>query len=361
MATAEMTIDNIYNNILSTKKQDYVAPRSKITLEREKEDILMVNMGGEYRFPMTEHANGQLDASIAPGFITYSRWLREKGDFDTYVHNVNKALGSDAKKAQIRTVERESGGVARAVLSDMFKSIDDDIVFGTAIPAISEHSDRFKAIGGNRTDIKTYLKVVTRNPVFSIETGGKKRDFSAGFIMSNSEVGMGYCEFLAFFTDNYCNNGCIFSKSVIANVKYAHRGTRISTDFGLIMGDRVKTAEMESIRGVILDASNIACSFGGYEPIMEMIKTSAMKKISGGNHSAVIEAVSENLGLTKDECEKVKCHYDNDSGSMFAIQAAITRLAQDSGSYDRKVQLEIAGGNLLSMPDRQWSALASLA
>jgi hypothetical protein len=42
------------------------------------------------------------------------------------------------------------------------------------------------------------------------------------------------------------------------------------------------------------------------------------------------------------------------------VQAAITRLAQDAKSYDRRIELEQAGGAVLTMTDAQWNRVADL-
>ena len=365
MSTAtEMTLDNLYGGINSTRKTDFVAPRSKMQVKQSGGQINVV-AGDMVDLPMTQHAIGQLDSSIAPGFITYGKWLRENDRNDVYVENVNKALIVETKKAQIRTITKSLDGressTARAILSDVFKPIDDDIVFGTAIPVIGQFSDKFKALGGNRTDTKSFLKIITRNPVMSVETGGETREFSAGFIMSNSEVGMGFCEFMAFFTDHFCNNGIIFSKMVVADVRYAHRGARITTDFGQVMDDRIKRAEIESIRSIISEAAKTACSFDSYGEIKTLIQSSIEKRIEGHNYSALLEGVGKQFQLNQQDVEQIKTYFNPDDGNLFGVQAAVTRLAQESESYDRKIQLVNIGGQILSMSDRTWNSINALS
>lgn len=360
----EASLESLYTSIGSTRKADFVSPRSRMAVKREGGTIRL-EAGDVVDMPMTQHAIGQLDSSIAPGFVTYGKWLRDNDRQDVYVENVNRALAMETKKAQIRTVTRNIDGrdssLARAILSDVFKPIDDDLVFGTAIPVIGQYSERFKAIGGNRTDTKSYLKIITRNPVMSVTTGGRVREFSAGFIMSNSEVGMGFCEFMAFFTDHFCHNGVIFSKMVVADVKYAHRGARITTDFGLVMDDRIKRAEIESVRAVISEAAKTACSFDSYEEVKSVISSSIEKRIQGHNYSALLEGVGRQFQLNQQDVEQVKAYFNPEDGNLFGVQAAVTRLAQESESYDRKIQLEGIGGQILAMSDRTWNSINALS
>ena len=357
----EMSLTDMCRELDNRRKEDYAAPRNRMSVDREN-NRYKLNLGDRYSFPMNEHAMTQLNSSIAPGFGTYAKWLHENDRHDVYIENVNNALSNDDRKAQVRTVAGEdSQPVARAVLSDAFKAIDDDVVYGVALPVISEEADKFKAIGGRRTNLRSYLKIVTRRPVFSVNAGGRTREFSAGFIMRNSEVGMGFCEFMAFLTDSYCDNGCIFSKEVIADVKYVHRGARVGTDFGPILEDRFKQAELASIRATIAEATGMALKSEHYGKLQRWMEESAARQITAEDAGAVIDVVGQRVGLTKNEVEKVKVHFDSNDTTQFGIQAAITRLAQDVDSYDKRIALEAAGGQVAVMSDRVWESVNKLA
>ena len=341
-------------------KHDYVSARNRIQVEAVDDDVGL-SLDGKYRFQMNKHARTQLNQTIASGFATYSEWLLENGRRDIYISNVNDALTRDRKKSQVRTITMPDGRqVARGIMSDMFKPIDDDIIYGTAIPVISEFANSFRTIGGNRTDTNSYLKIVSRNPVFELNIAGRKHPFSAGFMMKNSEVGCGFCEFVAFLTDHFCSNGVIFSKTVIADVKYAHRGARISTDFGLVMEDRFKQAEIDSVRAIISEATRLACTRSSYEVFCQYILASAARKITG-DAPRTIEAVCKMLGLTNEEVENVKIHLDAADMSQFGVQAAITSYAQTVESYEKKIALEEAGGKLLEFNEKMWQSANLLA
>ena len=51
---------------------------------------------------------------------------------------------------------------------------------------------------------------------------------------------------------------------------------------------------------------------------------------------------------------------NGDESHAYGVQAAITRLAQDADSYERRVELEEAGGKVLEFSNRAWNAVASL-
>lgn len=87
----------------------------------------------------------------------------------------------------------------RAWLSTCYQRYDDDVVFGAMLDAIEDtpESTAFRSIGGYRTDSTSYIKLVTKEPLFSIFADGRERAFSPGFILSNSEVGQDIADWIS--------------------------------------------------------------------------------------------------------------------------------------------------------------------
>lgn len=363
--TKDEELSALYNHINQDQKIDYACPwnRLRIREDESEEDVkFLVNVGDEFEVPFNQHFQRQLSGTLAPGLDRYGRELLERGENKLFADNHNRLLAlGDGRKAQIRTLSNGVPQHARAFLSDAYRSIDDDVVFGEALPIIGEHKDTFQAIGGKRTDYKTYLKIVTREPSLEINSGSRIRKFHAGFILSNSEVGSGFAEFSAFLTDSFCNNGCIFSKIDIATVKFAHRGTRISTDFGEIMGSQIEKAKELEIRGLIQDATNHACDVEKLRPALDMMERAASCEITG-DPIKVLEHIGNRVKLSKSEVEKVALHFYPDETNLLGVNSAITALAQECGSYERRIELEKAGAMALNLGDsKAWSAIEGLS
>jgi len=354
----EQKLQAIWENIESERKEDYVYPRQSIKMEHAREFGRYNVMGGTNRWAVNDHCRGQINSIISAGFDNYSKTLDDLDMQDLYVRNVNEVLQESDKRSIIRTVDRGQGSVARAFVSDSFKPIDDDIVFGTALQVIGDYHARYKSIGGNRTDTKTYVKIVSKEPIFSLNVEGKNREFSAGFIMSNSEVGCGYTIFQAFLTDHYCNNGIIFSKHVVADVKYMHRGVKVETDFGLLLGDRIKEAEKASIQALICDATKLACNNDNWDALKNTLEASANVRIAG-DRAGVVEQIGRRVGLNPHERKQLPFFMEGDT--KFAIQAGITKLAQETDDYDRKIELEQAGGDVIQMNSKVWDSINTLS
>ncbi|MCJ8330929.1 MAG: hypothetical protein HRT89_03310 [Lentisphaeria bacterium] len=363
------SIQDLLSSLHTSKRRDFIAPMKRIRILNNGEDMqsrlqdeFAITLGNDdMTFGMSDFCAKQLNQRLKPGFGRYAEEL-QRAELDyLYLENVNELLMHDDRRAQVRVLENGKT-YARAVVSDKYCSIDDPIVFGTALNVLGDNAHRFKSIGGNRTDIKTYCKFVSREPVFALEIGGKTREFSAGFMISNSEVGQGTACFQAFFTDSYCNNGLIFSKSILADVNFKHIGSRIDTDFGEIFGSQISRIKQGEIAQLIDNATKIACSqeTAMLEPIIDQIMTSIERKLQGDEIAGIRNVLTAAKVPTVDH-DKVIREIDPADNSQFGIQAGLTQYAQKVENYEKRIELEKKGADVISMNDRTWKACQALS
>lgn len=360
----ELSLTELAAVLESDSKLDYAVPANHLSTwfsgENDEETRMSfpVQMRSE-NLPLTGYAADQLHSRLAPGLKSFSDHLRSNRMHETYQRTMRDVLDRTNSTFRVRTLLNDNlpERHARAVVSDKYKPIDDDVVFGTALPMVAD-SGRFQAIGGNKTDIRTACKFVERTPFLEINSGGRNRIFSLGFIMQNSEVGAGSASFSMFVTDHFCMNGCIFSKFDLAHVAYRHIGSRIDIRSGLIESSTVERAELASIQRLICEATTTAMSLSGEEKIKEMLLAASSSKVERTMDADFFVDVGKALKLTSKEAEELPLYAYNDEATKLGIQAAVTALAQTK-PYERRLELEAAGGNILSMSDRQWSALAA--
>lgn len=359
-------LTKLLEDIKETRKNDFACPRNKLSLRwRSRLDTPLEDWvgysveldGGNdgYEFPANDHFINQLVKKWT-GMTGYSRMLRDTGQQDLLVHNVNEQLVRSEGTALIRTVEKGSVNRARAILSDKYKIVDDRDVFDVALPIIEENKDTFRTLGGRSTDTNTSAKFITREPVASIG----KRNMYAGFQLSNSEVGLGSASFKAIFFDSFCENGCTFGNIELFQASFVHRGAKLQTQFGPVFGDEFKLAETAAIRSAIAEATRKALDTKYHAQIADIIQRGHDRVVTG-DVVTVLDEVGKRVGLTETEREQAKIHMDGGEAHAYGIQAAITRLAQDSSSYNRRNELETAGGKVLEFSDSAWNAVASLA
>lgn len=357
---------DLYNQLTGSKRRDFAAPMDKMVITRDmpssarEQDQYSVLLGEQYAFGMSAFAVKQLNQKLSKGFGSYADELNSRGMHELYLKNVNELLDTEERQAMIRVLSNGSD-YARAVVSDKYAQIDDPLVFGAAFAVLEDHLHKFKPIGGNRTDIRTYCKFVSRQPLFEMEIGGKTRAFSAGFIISNSEVGQGNAMFQAFFTDSYCDNGIIFSKEVIADCKFKHIGSKISTQFGEILGKQVENCRQAEIHDFITEATKLAVLQDPkmLDPIKAQIIRSSERKLGGGVVGELdsVRNVLKEVGIAKNDMDNIIRELDPADNSQFGVQAAVTQFAQKAESYEKRIELEQRGGEIVILNDKKWGAL----
>jgi hypothetical protein len=359
----ELDLPTLASVLASDDKRDYAIPSSEMvtyfTGEGMKGTAIDMKLpNGRIEMPMTDYATAQLHSRLAPGLRSFAEHLRSNHMQDTYVRTMHDVLEKSDSTFRVRTLMNNNLLVrsARAVVSDRFKPIDDDIIFDAALPLID--SDRFHGIGGNKTDIRTVAKFIEREPSVVIQSGNQKREYHLGFILGNSEVGAATASFTMFMSDAFCLNGCIFHKDILANISYKHLGARIDVRHGLIEHSHIERVELHGIRNMIQKATHKAMSLEGRELITRALQDSADAKVERSDLPKFFEDLGKSVGLTKDEAKELPLYGYSDEMTKLGVQAAITALAQDK-PYERRLALESIGGDVLMMNARNWKALAA--
>jgi hypothetical protein len=353
-------ISMVLDRVKNTRKEDWACPRNQVRLNWNADARqYRVTLGGQHEFNTNEHFQSQVASKSVntkgvPGMVAYSRYLNETNQQELLVDNVNRQLDRSEETAFIRTVGNEEP-TARAFLSNKYKAIDDDDVFLPAVEIIGDHADKFRTLGGQRTDVKTCLKFITRDKICSVGN----RDLFAGFQLTNSEVGMGSAKYSAFLFDEFCENGCVFGSIDLFQVNFVHRGAKLNTKFGQVFGDEFRAAEIASIRAAIAEATLRALDDSYHAKIADIIETGEKRKITG-HVPTVIEEVGKRVGLTEQERIDTLAHWNSSEDNAFGLQAAITEVAQESSSFNRRSELEKAGGVVLEFSDSLWNAVSAL-
>jgi len=347
-------IGDLATKIMNLQREDYAVPAKQVLVSGN--NIALGRQGETYDFKLTEHAHSQL-AGRWNGLNTFRRHAQDTDLYPVYERTVNDALELDEKKLTVRTMQPNGERVARAVVSDKFKPIDDDLLVPEVLDVVGDHADKWRALGGQVTDTNTYIRFITRTPDFKFG----EREVHVGFQYSNSEVGAGSTRFSMFLFDSFCENGCVFGNMVLQDVKWQHRGSAISTDFGRIFEDRMKMAEIVNIKGAIRDASALVAKGRHDETVRNYLEAAWSREIPDGvKASEFLKNVGDRVNLTKSEQEELLVHYDG-TANQYGVQAAVTKLAQHVPTYTDRVRLETAGGAIMSLNDRDWKSIAALS
>lgn len=355
-------LDSLYSRLMNLERSDYAVPASRLRAEQAGQNIGLTTDNG-LQWLSTPYAIGQLSDRLSKGLRSFGDEMISRNNADIYVSTLNELLERDDKQQrfQVRTIQPNGARLARAVVSDKFKPIDDDIIVPPMVDLLADNSKQWRSLGGQITDQRTYLRFISREPAIR-NIGPNGRNWFIGFQYSNSEVGQGLCRFDLFFFDSFCENGCVFGQKSILDVNFRHVGARIKTAFGLISDERIQQAEQASIAGLISDATRQVMSADFGDKVRQHLERSQSRRLAGvGDLSETIRQVGKSVGLTSKEQESALLHWDSREDSAFGIANAITRTAQDAKDYSSRVRLESAGGNVLEMSDKKWKSIMALA
>ena len=223
----DISIQRVFEEIENTQKEDRVLNTKDMVVTVDDNDTVVLqhpDFPDEGR-PITAFAQTQMNQGLCSGFGSYARYLMKepsRENKELYAYNATKLLhkASDDRLIRFSTYQEEPTRM-RAYLSPSYKIIDNEPVFGSLLDAIegNPQASEFRTIGGYHTGITSYVKLITKEPLFSIHADGRERAFHPGFILSNSEVGQGYCKLEVLLVDRFCNNGCIFSKETLGDIR----------------------------------------------------------------------------------------------------------------------------------------------
>lgn len=351
-------------------KKDYVALTSAltaVTLPRPnaRPDVgIQLSVKGESRvYTPTNLCLGQI-ASFTGIPAAYADRMRTEAP-DLLVQNINHWFKNVAepKPRMLRTIGNGTG-TARAFLGDNYRPLDNYDLFAAVVP----HLERTGCIirSAEVTETRLYIQASTpriQRPVEQIvDINGRQerlRIVEAGVIIGNSEVGCGSIFVDPMLWDNWCTNGAVMQRTL----KRRHTGGRNRNLLGddgeaaevlfseetRKQDDKVFWMKVNDVVSQTLDATN----FNGF--IDRLVAT--QKEAITGKPTEVIEVVGEKLNLNEEEKENVLLHYmQGGDTSKFGLIQAVTRAAQDVPSYDRAVELERMGGNIIELPARDFSA-----
>ena len=72
-----------------------------------------------------------------------------------------------------------------------------------------------------------------------------------------------------------------------------------------------------------------------------------------------VKAVAKSFNASEEETNRLMMLSGDEAQTRFGVQAAVTQMAQEAKSYDRRIELERAGGDILS-DNKLWAAIRNL-
>lgn len=369
---AGRTLQEISTQILAENraKRDFVADTSALNMavvetEEGKPDVALrfTVKDQEQTFHPTPLCLDQIAARVGIP-AKYADRMRTEAP-ELLCRNVNHWFAAKPERRMLRTLSNGTS-VARAFLSERYRALDNFDLFAAVMPKLQGAGCEIHSV--QITDTRFYIQASTPRIQAIIDQTVKigthnriQRTVQAGVIIGNSEVGCGSIFVDPIMYDLVCTNGLILQRTL----KRHHVGRR---NEGEIFGDE-NTAELftDSTRQKI-DAAWWAQVGDVVTHALDQIKFNdnieRLRKLQGhelakdaGGVPKVVEAVATKFDLAEQEKANLLLHFAQGGDfSQYGLINAVTRTAEDVESYDRAVELERLGGQIIELPPSDFVA-----
>lgn len=263
--------------------------------------------------------------------------------------NVNAWFNNEPKTRMVRTLY----GDARAFLSDRYHRIDNYDLANQVLPMLQDLDVSFES--NEVTDSRMYIKVVNKRITKEVKPG----DFvQSGIIITNSEVGLGTVTIQPLLYRLVCTNGMVVNAAQ-NKTKRRHVGKRnIADDDFVLFADDTLLADDRALLLKIRDTIHAALDEVHFTNLVDQMRAATEVPITTTHIPEMVQLAAPEFGFTKHEGEGILDHLIRGGDlSLYGFSNAVTRYAQDVGSYDRSTELEAIGYDILNMNPRLWKRL----
>ena len=334
------TIENLYGELMRQReaRMDLIADTRSLSVSTENGSSTLSIFTDKdiYNFKVTDIAHRQISDRLGIPFKYYERMMNEYPQL--LDENINSWLKFKSEKRMLRTLD----GKLRAFLSSRYRRLDNLELVDHILPVIAQMKNCSIA-SCDITETHLYLKVINKSMKAEIVPGDIVQ---AGFVVSNSEIGLGALKVEPLVYRLVCKNGMI-SKDY-AHKKY-HTGRNVEdtdnayelySDETLQADDKAYFMKVQDIVSAAVDETKF---------MLTVDKMRQAKNIkTGDNPVETVEVLGDKYLFNKNERASILRHFIIDRDySQFGLVNAVTRTSQDVEDYNRATELERIGGTTL--------------
>ena len=325
-----------------TARQDFIADTRSIMMESEPgaSHLRLEVNGMPQEFGVGEIAHQQIATRLNIPYRYYQKMQQEQPEL--LDENVNTWLHEVPERRMLRVLD----GRVRAFLSDRYRRLDNLELCAAVLPTIS--SMRGASIESCEvTESHLYLKVVNKRLKAEVSPGDVVQ---AGFVISNSEVGMGSLRVEPLVYRLVCKNGLIVKD--YAKKKY-HVGRQaegsedtayeLYSDETLRQDDAAFFSKVKDIVRVAVDEAKFQMAVSKMRDAMNIpLEHDPVKEV---------ELLADRFLLTQAERGDVLRQFSmGHDVSRYGLMNAVTAASKICKDYERATELERIGGEILSLP-----------
>lgn len=331
-------------------KKDYIGSAQALRLYEDGQTFEIGSMGKARQFGTTRLFHRQVASALGIPAKYYDLMQSRKPEL--LAQNVNAWFGDRENSYMIRTMDYGAGRMARALLSDRYRRIDNMEIASAVLPLFAG-SDQYEVVSSEVTENRLYLKIVNRRLEMAVVPGDIVQ---AGVMISNSEVGLGSVSVQPLVYRLVCTNGMVVN-DMGERKNHVGRAAKAVDDSFHIYFDETMEAEDKAFLLKLRDVTMAAIEESRFAQVVGRLKEAAGIPITG-KVTEVVELTARTYGINSDEQDSVLQHLIAGGDlSQYGLSNAITRASQDVESYDRATTLEGIGWQVAAMPAAQWKEL----
>jgi len=323
-------------------RQDFLADTRSLELESTgRGSVLHLTLDNKAQeFGVGEVAHQQIASRLNIPYRYYQKMQVEAPDL--LDDNVNRWLNQNPERRMIRVLDNK----VRAFLSDRYRRLDNFELCAAVLPVIQEMKGA-SVESCEVTDTRMYLKVINKKVKAEVDVGDVVQ---AGFVISNSEVGLGSLRVEPLVFRLVCKNGLICKD--YAQKRY-HVGKQVNLsddsayeiyrDETIAQDDKAFFMKVQDVVRSAVDESKFLMTVGKLRESKEIpLKNQPVKEV---------ELLADKFQLTENERGDIlRQLFIGGDSSRYGLVNAVTAASKIAKSYDRATELERIGGEILSLP-----------
>lgn len=336
------TLEELGKELLRQRdsRKDLIANTSQLEMHSESQfSTLSIPINGKAEeYEVGYIAQRQIASRLQIPFAYYERMRKEIPEL--LDRNVNDWFKHSPEQRMIRILD----GNVRAFLSNRYRRLDNLELCAAVIPVIREMPGAVIE-SCEVTDSNLYLKVVNRKLKAEVDVGDV---VEAGFVISNSEVGLGSLKVEPLIYRLVCRNGLICKDH--AQKRY-HVGRQVEggDDAYELYSDETLKQDDKAFFMKVQDTVRCAVDEAKFNLIVSRMRDA--KKIPL-EHDPVksVEVLADRFSLTQNERGDVlRQLFMGGDLTRYGLLNAVTA-ASKLADYDRATELERIGGEILALP-----------
>lgn len=323
-------------------RQDFLADTRSLKVESDSYgSTLHLSLDGKtYGFGIGELAHQQIATRLNIPFRYYQKMQNEAPEL--LDRNVNTWLEQKPERRMIRVLD----GKVRAFLSDRYRRLDNLELCAAVLPVINEmQGSQIESCEVTPTHL--YIKVVNRRVKAEVKVGDVVQ---AGFVVSNSEVGLGSLRVEPLVFRLVCRNGLI-CKDMAQKKYHVGRQAYASDDFAYELYSEDTLAQDDCAFFMkVQDVVRAAVDEAKFMLAVDKLREATQIPLK---HDPVksVELLADKFQLTENERGDIlRQLFMGADNSRYGLVNAVTAASKIAKSYERATDLERIGGEILSLP-----------